>query len=120
MWDRYLKRRRGEDLAPGTLELYGLKRRHFLRWAEAKGLHSALSFQEKHYYEYAAGLKERGLHESTIYTHLVALKQVFKWAQWEKLIVDNPVGRPKLRKPVFGRHPWFSSKQVAQIEARRF
>ena len=78
------------------MELYDLKRRHFLRWAEGKGLHSARLFPEKHYYEYAACLKERGLHESTIYTHLVSLKQVFKWAQREKL---TPGGRRQPGRP---------------------
>lgn len=62
--------------------------------------------------------RPHGLAEYTIYTHLVLLKQAFKWAVRENLLAENPVSSPKLRKPVFGKQPCFTPDQVKPIRRK--
>lgn len=117
LWDQHLQRKESEGVAPGTIVCYDKTCRQFVEWARQEGLRSAVSFGEKEYYRYANFLQNRDCAESTVYNRLILLKQVFKWGTQEKLLPENKISRPKVRKPNYSRQACFTSAQVAQILA---
>lgn len=88
-----------------------------VEWGRDRRKPSAVTFDENDFWSFIRFCRDRGDGEATLYGRQVLIKQIFKWALREGLIPQNPVARPKLKKPAPTEQPCFTPEQISQLLA---
>jgi integrase len=110
--EQYLAMQRAQGRAPTTLTKYTqVLESKLIPWAHEHDIRLAQNLRERHFWEFSETLSS--LAPKTRYTMLTIVKQLFRWADREGLLAQNPIARCKLREPEPTERHCFTADQVA-------
>ena len=112
---QYLQLKRDEGLAPKSLSKYENDLAHFRRWGAEAKVFSAVGFAATEFWRFSSWLTGQEYQPKTVYSRLVLVKQVFKWAWENKLLPEYTLLTSKLTEPLQSEQPCFTPEQVALL-----
>lgn len=84
----FILSRQAMQCSRATLEFYKYTTRPFLRWVEAQGLTTPQEISARYVRQYLAGLRDRGLQDSSIADHARAIRTLLNFWTREKYLTE--------------------------------
>jgi integrase len=112
---QYLTMQVNRDRAPQTLEKYEYTLAAFVAWASGRFTGSAEHFTEALLWEWHKAMVDDGYAPKTRCDRLVIVKQAFKWARRQKMILFDPLEAVHIDEPPPTLQPCFEPEQVQAL-----
>jgi len=110
---QYMAYQRAQDRSPKTIEKYQYILDQFATWCQAHHKTTAASFSLPDYWKLLEWMRQKGWSDKTIYSRVIIIKQIFKWAHIKlRALNENVLAGETVREPQTNEQPCFTPEQV--------